>query len=241
MITRRQKSIHIERKTRAREGKKLIQVSERTTSLCFVCGFEGKTSQTFKAPSTGERERESHSRRRIDQRWTGWWMLWRWVMHVQKKDFTPSGSWAAPEPRWWRTGRQMMDEDVRLQICHEISSLYVWWYGVINPVHLFPILSFTGGSVISEWTATAVSLTIPKDWVSFLLLIRNLFFLMLSSWRQLLRLCWPRIFRWLLPQVCLHKVGHDTGVFITALSSLANSVMRWVIATLCRNSTAWGC
>ena len=40
-----------------------------------------------------------------------------------RKEFTLSGSWAAPEPRWWRTGGRMIDEDVRLQIDHQISGL----------------------------------------------------------------------------------------------------------------------
>lgn len=40
-----------------------------------------------------------------------------------RKEFTPSGSWAAPEPRRWRTGGWVIDEDVRLQMDHQISGL----------------------------------------------------------------------------------------------------------------------
>lgn len=37
-----------------------------------------------------------------------------------------------------------------------------------------------------------------------------------------------------------YKIRHDTGVLIIVLSSLANSIMRWVIATLCRNWIEFG-
>lgn len=37
-----------------------------------------------------------------------------------------------------------------------------------------------------------------------------------------------------------HKFRHDTTVLITSLSSLASTIMRWVIATLYRNWTEFG-
>lgn len=67
-----------------------------------------------------------------------------------KKEFTLSGSWAAPEPWWWRTGGRMIDEDVRLQIDHQISGLlYLMLW--CNQSHSSPLCPPLDGWICYPW------------------------------------------------------------------------------------------
>lgn len=237
-VTKSQKRINKEGKTCAQGAK--IDPSQRVeASFCFISWFEGKQTNKARHPGLYHQERRwgSHMWKRSDQRWTGWWMHWRWVMHVQRKEFTPSGSWAAHEPPRWRTGGQMMDEDVRLQLDHEIRGLNVWWYRVINPRSSSPpVLRFMGGLLISDSPDT-YSKT-QKSW-SFLPISYPSFVLHDAQQLEAGSLLTTHSQRIISSSLLFYKIRHNTGVLVTALSSLARSIMRWVIATFCRNWTAF--
>lgn len=133
-----------ERETYVCKELNLVQFRNELTYFCFISWFfffNNPGHPRFHRQNLQDLRAESHFCSSSEQRQTGWWMHRRWVMRCTcRKEFTPSGSWTAPEPRWWRTGEWMIDEDVRLQIDHQISGLLylLLWCNQSHPALLCP-------------------------------------------------------------------------------------------------------
>lgn len=139
---------------------------------------------------------------------TGWWMCRRWVMLVPKGLY-PVWLLGCPWATWWRTGGWVIDEDVRLQIDHQISGLlYLMLW--CNQSHSSPRRPTLDGCICYLWTSSPSDVQahaklkdcaiieqhhyIPSFHLSF-------FFPQCSNRRQLLRFFsgLSHIFTWLFP------------------------------------------